>query len=97
MGFLFEQIDKLNSELSVLCRKYSKRQRKLLDLTIGQKIYTQEGGGYLEPNEFYPVIVREIDHVHARVLIREESLGVSNTAWASKNIERYIETFEIKM
>lgn len=97
MSFLFEQIDKLNCEISVLCRKYSKRQRKLLDLTIGQKIYTREGGGYLEPNEFYPVIVVEIDHTHARVLIHEESLEFDSTVWASENVERYIETFEISI
>lgn len=97
MSFLFEQIDKLNCELSVLCRKYSKRQRKLLDLTIGQQIYTQEGGGYLEPNEYYPVIVVKIDHTHARVLIREESLEFDDTDWASENVERYIETFEINI
>ena len=94
---LFEEIEKLNSELFDLNLKFLKRQQELKKLKIGQEIYTQSGGGYLEIDEYYPVIVVEIDYDRARVLIHEKSLEGGDTVWASENVERYIETFEINM
>lgn len=94
---LFEEIDKLNSELSVLCRKLLKRQQELKKLKIGQEIYTQDNGGYLEINEYYPVIILEIDHSRGRLFIHEKGLEGHDTVWAQENAKRYIETFITKL
>lgn len=94
---LFEEIEKLNSELNFLSKKLSKRQQELKKLKIGQKIYTQEGGGYLDIDEFYPVIVLEIDHERGKVLIHEKSLEFGDTVWSAENVKRYIETFITKI
>lgn len=90
---LFEEIETLKSELWNLEKKLLKRQQKLKDLKVGQKIYTQDSSGYLEPNEYYPVTVLEIDYDHGRVFIHEKSLEHGDTDWASKHVKRYIETF----
>ena len=94
---LFEEIEKLKSELFNLKKIFLKRQQEVTKLKIGQEIYTQDSAGYLEPDEYYPVIVRSIDHEHARVLIHEEALEHGDTVWSSENVDRWIETFEINI
>ena len=94
---LFEEIETLKSELFNLELKLLERQQKLKDLKIGQLIYTQSGGGYLDLNEYYPVTILEIDYDHARVLIHEKSLEDGDTVWSEENVDRYIETFITKL
>lgn len=90
---LFEEIEALKSELSDLEIKLIKRQQEVKKLKIGQEIYTQDSAGYLEPDEYYSVIVLDIDHERARVFIHEKSLDAGDTSWAAEHVKRWIETY----
>ena len=94
---LFEEIEALKSELSDLEQKLIERQQKLAFLKVGQEIYTQDGGGYLEIDEYYSVIILEIDYDNARVFIHEPGLDGHDTVWSQENAKRYIETFITKL
>lgn len=86
----YKKIRDAEKELIKLRLRMSFLLERLTKIKVGEEVYTQEGDGYLEGYEYYPVIVKEINHDKGTII------GYENSISETREIETFITRKELK-